>query len=53
LLAVRLYRFDQAVGRRVALHGSRFTQAALTAPGHDCVVTGDGWARRPKFACAR
>jgi quercetin dioxygenase-like cupin family protein len=29
---VRRYRFDPAVGRRVTLHGSRFTQAALTGP---------------------
>jgi quercetin dioxygenase-like cupin family protein len=29
---VRLYRFDEAVGRRVSLHGSRFAQAALTGP---------------------
>jgi hypothetical protein len=29
---MRLYRFDQAVGRLVTLHASRFTQAALTGP---------------------
>jgi hypothetical protein len=29
---MRRYRFDEAVGRRVSLHGSRFTQMALTGP---------------------
>lgn len=32
---MRLYRFDQAVGRRVTLHGSRFTQAAFWEPGEE------------------
>ena len=29
---MRRYRFDEAVGRRVSLHGSRFAETALTGP---------------------
>ena len=40
---MRRYRFDEAVGRRVSLHGSRFAETALTGP--------EGGAR-PASSCA-
>jgi hypothetical protein len=47
LLAVRLYRFDQAVGRRVALHGGLVGRHQAATRQLFCVVAGDGWVSGP------